>query len=76
MGFGDCGEYGARSRCLAVVYATMTGGDTHGLHRTWSHGTPFMVLVFMVFYILCVVGKSRRIGNLVLGIRNVDAFHL
>ena len=35
-----------------------------------------MVLVFMVFYILSVVGNSRRIGNLVLGIRNVDAFHL
>jgi len=53
---------------LAVAYATLTGGDTHGLHRTWSHSIPFMVLVVAIFYILSVVRKSPRIGNLGLGL--------
>ena len=53
---------------LAVAYATLTGGDSHGLHRTWSHSIPFMVLVVAVFYIISALGKSRRIGNLGLGL--------
>jgi len=53
---------------LAVAYATLTGGDTHGLHRTWSHSIPFMVLVVLLFYILSVVRKSQRVRNLGLGL--------
>ena len=53
---------------LAVAYATLTGGDTHGLHRTWSHSIPFMVLVVLLFYVIAAVRKSRRVGNLGLGL--------
>ena len=53
---------------LAVAYATLTGGDTHGLHRTWSHSIPFMVLVVLLFYVIAAIRKSRRVGNLGLGI--------
>lgn len=53
---------------LAVAYATLTSGDAHGLHRTWSHSIPFMVLVVAIFYVLSAVVKSRRVGNLGLGL--------
>ena len=53
---------------LAVAYATLTGGDAHGLHRTWSHSIPFILLVVLIFYILSAVGKSRRVWNLGLGL--------
>jgi len=53
---------------LAVAYATLTGGDSHGLHRTWSHSIPFMVGLVLVFYIISALAKSRRIGNLGLGL--------
>ena len=53
---------------LAVAYATLTGGDAHGLHRTWSHSIPFILLVILIFYILSAVRKSRRVWNLGLGL--------
>ena len=53
---------------LAVAYATLTGGDTHGLHRTWSHSIPFIVLVVLLFYVIAAIRKSRRVGNLGLGL--------
>lgn len=53
---------------LAVAYATLTGRDTHGLHRTWSHSIPFMLGVVIVFYIVSAIRKSPRIGNLGLGL--------
>jgi len=53
---------------LAVAYATLTGGDAHGLHRTWSHSIPFIALVIMIFYIISAVGKSRKVRNLGLGL--------
>jgi len=53
---------------LAVAYATLTGGDTHGLHRTWSHSIPFMVGLVVFFYIFSALKKSPRIGNLGLGL--------
>jgi len=53
---------------LVVAYATLTGGDPHGLHRTWSHSIPFMVGLVLVFYVISALAKSRRIGNLGLGL--------
>jgi len=53
---------------LVVAYATLTGGDTHGLHRTWSHSIPIIVLVVLLFYVITTIRKSRRVGNLGLGI--------
>jgi len=53
---------------LAVAYATLTGGDSHGLHRTWSHSILFMVGLVLAFYVISALAKSRRIGNLGLGL--------
>ena len=53
---------------LAVAYATLTGGNAHIMHRTWSHSIPFMILVVAVFYILSAIWKSPRVGNLGLGL--------
>lgn len=53
---------------LVVAYATLTGGDTHGLHRTWSHSILFMVLVVLLFYAISTIGKNRRVENLGLGL--------
>ena len=49
---------------LVVAYATLTGGNSHGLHRTWSHSIPFMVGLVIIFYIISGNRKNRRIGNL------------
>ena len=53
---------------LVVAYATLTGGDTHGLHRTWSHSIPSITVLVIVFYIIASIRRNRRIGNLGLGL--------
>jgi len=53
---------------LAVAYATLTGGDTHGLHRTWSHSIITAVGLVVVFYLIGALAKRPRIGNLGLGL--------
>lgn len=53
---------------LAVAFATLTGGDTHGLHRTWSHSIPFILVLVIGFYLAGKIKKSPRIINLGLGI--------
>ena len=53
---------------LVVAYATLTGGNSHGLHRTWSHSIPFMVGLVIIFYAISGIRKNRRIGNLGLGL--------
>jgi len=54
---------------LAVAYVTLTsGGDTHYLHRTWSHSIVTMIGLVIVFYIISALAKRPRIGNLGLGI--------
>jgi membrane-bound metal-dependent hydrolase YbcI (DUF457 family) len=53
---------------LAVAYATLTGGDTHGLHRTWSHSIFTAAGLVVVFYLIGAVAKRPRIGNLGLGV--------
>ena len=35
---------------LAVAYATLSGKDTHGLHRTWSHSILLILGLVLVFY--------------------------
>lgn len=53
---------------LAVAYANLTGGDDHGLHRTWSHSIITIIGLVIVFYIISAISKRPRIGNLGLGI--------
>ena len=53
---------------LVVAYATLTGGDTHGLHRTWSHSILFMAGLVAIFYIISAIRKSPRIRNLGIGL--------
>ena len=53
---------------LAVAYATLSGIDSHGLHRTFSHSIFFMLGFVIIFYIIAAIAKSPRIGNLGLGL--------
>ena len=53
---------------LVVAYATLTGGNSHGLHRTWSHSIPFIMGLIAIFYVFSTLRKSPRIGNLGLGL--------
>ena len=52
---------------LAVAYATLSGMDTHGLHRTFSHSIFFALGLALVFYLVSITTKRPRIGNLGLG---------
>ncbi len=53
---------------LAVAYATLSGVDSHGLHRTFSHSVPFILGLILIFYLISVATKRPRIGNLGLGL--------
>lgn len=53
---------------LAVAYATLTGGDTHGLHRTFTHSIFTIIGLILFFYIVGAAFKRPRIGNLGLGL--------
>jgi membrane-bound metal-dependent hydrolase YbcI (DUF457 family) len=53
---------------LAVAYVTLTGGEDHGLHRTWSHSIFTIAGLILVFYIISALAKKPRIGNLGLGL--------
>lgn len=52
---------------LAVAYATLTGGDTHGLHRTFTHSLFTIAAVFLLFYLLGAVMKNQKWNNFGLG---------
>ena len=53
---------------LVVAFATLTGSETHGLHRTWSHSLPVILGLIIVFYIIATIRRTPRIGNLGLGL--------
>ena len=53
---------------LAVAGATMTGGSTEGLHRTFTHSLFFVLALVIVFQLVAVVVKRPRLGNLGLGL--------
>lgn len=53
---------------LVVAYATLTGGNSHGLHRTWSHSIPFVAGLVIIFYVISGIRKTPRIRNLGLGL--------
>jgi membrane-bound metal-dependent hydrolase YbcI (DUF457 family) len=49
---------------LAVAVATLTGGSTDGLHRTFTHSLFFVVLLIVVFFCVSLIAKSKRWNNL------------
>lgn len=53
---------------LAVAVATLTGGSTEGLHRTFTHSLFTVAAVVVVFYAIAAVAKRPRWGNLGLGL--------
>ena len=53
---------------LAVAYATLSGMDTHGLHRTFTHSIVVIVGFIVVMYMISALTKKTRIGNLGLGL--------
>ena len=53
---------------LAVAYATLTGLDTHGLHRTFSHSLIVILGLVFVFYLIARITKRSRLNNLGFGI--------
>ena len=53
---------------LAVAVATLAGGETDGLHRTFTHSLFTVGLVVLVFYFLSWITKKARWGNLGLGL--------
>ena len=44
---------------LAVAYVTLTGTDTSGLHRTFTHSIFMVLAMFLLFYLI-----SKRTGNM------------
>ncbi|MEZ4594861.1 MAG: metal-dependent hydrolase [Chloroflexota bacterium] len=53
---------------LAVAVATVTGGSTEGLHRTFTHSLFFVLALVIVFWLVGVVGKRPSLTNLGLGL--------
>lgn len=53
---------------LAVAVATLTGGATEGLHRTFTHSLLFVEAVIVVFYIIGMAKKDARWKNLGYGL--------
>jgi len=53
---------------LAVAAATLTGGSTEGLHRTFTHSFFTAGAVILIFYILSILFRQAKISNLGLGL--------
>jgi hypothetical protein len=53
---------------LAVAYATLTGSDTHGLHRTFTHSLITVVAVIVVFYLIAALTQDPRWSNFGIGL--------
>ena len=44
---------------LAVAYATLTGADTHGLHRTFTHSIFTIAAIMVVFYFIAALTRNH-----------------
>jgi membrane-bound metal-dependent hydrolase YbcI (DUF457 family) len=53
---------------FAVAVATLTGGSTEGLHRTFTHSIITVAFIVLVFFIIGTVSKKPRWTNLGLGL--------
>lgn len=48
---------------LAVAYATLTGADSHGLHRTFTHSVFTVIAVIVVFYLIAAFTRNQNWNN-------------
>lgn len=53
---------------LAVAYATLTGADSHGLHRTFTHSLFMIIAVITLFYLIAAITKNRKWNNFGMGL--------
>lgn len=53
---------------VAVAAATLTGGSTEGLHRTFTHSLFTVAGIIVLGYLVAWLTKRRRWGNLGLGL--------
>ena len=53
---------------LAVAAATIAGGSTEGLHRTFTHSLFTVAAIIIVFYVVGRIAKRPRWGYLGLGL--------
>lgn len=52
---------------LAVAYATLTGADTHGLHRTFTHSLLTIIAILILFYLIAALTRNQKWSNFGLG---------
>jgi len=52
---------------LVVAYATLTGTDAHGLHRTFTHSIFTILAVILLFALIAVLTKKRKWNNFGMG---------
>ncbi len=45
---------------FAVAVATLTGGDTHGLHRTFTHSVFTMLAIWLLFFVISRMRNDER----------------
>jgi hypothetical protein len=53
---------------LAVAYATLTGGDSQGLHRTFTHSLFTILTVLVGFYLVAALTRDWKWNNLGTGL--------
>lgn len=53
---------------FAVAYATLTGGDTHGLHRTFTHSIFSILAVLAGFYVVAAATRNWKWNNFGIGL--------
>ncbi|MBP6471414.1 MAG: metal-dependent hydrolase [Chloroflexi bacterium] len=61
---------------LAVAVATVTGGSTAGLHRTFTHSFFTVAAIIVFFYLVAALTKRARWGNLGLGLGLGVSMHI
>jgi membrane-bound metal-dependent hydrolase YbcI (DUF457 family) len=61
---------------LAVAAATLTGGSTEGLHRTFTHSLLTVVAVIGAFYVLAQIMNRPHWSNLGLGLGTGILMHI
>ena len=53
---------------LVVAYATLTGSDPHGLHRTFTHSLFTILAILLFFNLVAVLTKNQKWNNFGLGL--------
>jgi len=61
---------------LLVAVATLTGGSTEGLHRTFTHSFFTAALVLVLFFLAWKITGKRMLGNLGIGLAVGIVMHI